>query len=67
MSPFNARIPEETVVAANETQAGIVDGPPRSSPGRSRTRPARNGSPPAPTLDDAGLLAMDWYVEGVQS
>ena len=66
MSPFNERIPEDVVAAANATQAGIVDGSAPAFAGPINDRDGTERAAAGTTLDDASLLSMDWFVEGVQ-
>jgi simple sugar transport system substrate-binding protein len=66
MSPFNERMSEEAVAAANTTQAGIVDGSAPAFAGPIVDRDGTERAAAGTALDDAALLEMDWYVEGVQ-
>ena len=67
MSPFNEKIPEDVVAAANMTQAGIVDGTAPVFGGPVVNQAGEEKAAAGSALDDATLLSMDWYVEGVQS
>jgi simple sugar transport system substrate-binding protein len=66
MSPWGKSMTPEAIAVAEATQAGIIDGsaPVFAGPivDRDGTERAASGA----TLDDAAVLAMDWYVEGVQ-
>ena len=66
MSPFNETMPEDAVAAANATQAGIVDGSAPVFAGPIVDRDGTERAAAGATLDDAAVLAMDWYVAGVQ-
>ncbi len=67
MSPFNEKIPEEVIAAANETQAGIVDNSAPVFAGPIKDQAGAEKVAAGATLDDGSVLSMDWYVEGVQS
>ena len=67
MSPFNEKIPEDVVAAANMTQAGIVDGTAPVFGGPVVNQAGEEKAAAGSALDDATLQSMDWYVEGVQS
>jgi basic membrane protein A and related proteins len=67
MSPFSDAIPAEVVEAANETQAGIVDASAPAFAGPILDQAGEEKAAAGIVLDDAAVLAMDWYVEGVQS
>ena len=67
MSPFNAKMGEDVVAAANATQAGIVDGSAPVFAGPILNQAGEEKAAAGATLDDAAILSMDWYVEGVQS
>ena len=67
MSPFNEAIPDDVVAAANMTQAGIVDGSAPVFAGPIVNQAGEEKAAAGTTLDDAAVLSMDWYVEGVQS
>ncbi|MFO1211051.1 MAG: BMP family ABC transporter substrate-binding protein [Amaricoccus sp.] len=66
MAPFNPAIPADTVAAAKETEAGIVDGSAPAFAGPITDRDGKERAPAGQTLDDATVLKMDWFVEGVQ-
>ncbi len=66
MSPLNESIPEDVVAAANATEAGIVDGSAPVFAGPINDRDGTERAAAGTTIDDADLLKMDWYVEGVQ-
>ena len=66
LRPTN-EMPEDVVTAANATQAGIVDGSAPVFAGPIRNQAGEEKAAEGSTLDDAALLSMDWYVEGVQS
>jgi simple sugar transport system substrate-binding protein len=67
MSPYNERIPADVVAAAEATQAGIVDGSAPVFAGPIADVEGTERAAAGATLDDAGVLSMDWYVAGVQS
>jgi simple sugar transport system substrate-binding protein len=66
MSPFNERMSEEAIAAAEATQAGIVDGSAPAFAGPIVDRDGTERAAAGATLDDQALLTMDWYVAGVQ-
>jgi simple sugar transport system substrate-binding protein len=66
MAPFNEKIPEDVVAASEATQAGIVDGSAPAFAGPIKDRDGTERAAAGTTLDDAAILGMDWYVEGVQ-
>jgi simple sugar transport system substrate-binding protein len=66
MSTFNQLMPEDAIAAANLTQAGIVDGSAPAFAGPIVDRDGTERAAAGTTIDDAGLLSMDWYVAGVQ-
>ena len=66
MSPFNEKVTEQATAAANETQAGIVDGSAPAFAGPITDRDGKERAPAGSALDDAALVKMDWFVEGVQ-
>ena len=65
MAPYNERMPSEVQSAADAVVAGLIDGSSHSFSGkivdRDGTIRQEGGN-----MDDGGLWAMDWYVEGVQ-
>ena len=67
MSPFNERIPEDVIAAADATEAGIIDGTAPAFAGPIKDQAGEERVAAGATVDDEGLLSMDWYVEGVQS
>ena len=67
MAPFNDRIPEEVVAAANETSARIIDGTGPVFAGPIKDQAGEERIAAGATATDEELLSMDWYVEGVQS
>ena len=67
MSPFNEKIPADVVEAAKMTEAGIVDGSAPVFAGPILNQAGEEKAAAGTTLDDAAVLSMDWYVEGVQS
>jgi simple sugar transport system substrate-binding protein len=66
MAPFNDKIPDDVVAAANDTQAKIVDGSAPAFGGPITDRDGKERAAAGSALDDETLLKMDWYVEGVQ-
>jgi simple sugar transport system substrate-binding protein len=66
MSTFNQLMPEDAIAAANLTQAGIVEGWAPAFAGPIVARDGAERAAAGTTIDDAGLLSMDWYVAGVQ-
>jgi basic membrane protein A len=67
MSPFNEKIPAEVVSAAKATEAGIVDGSAAVFAGPIVNLAGEEKAAAGAALDDAAILSMDWYVEGVQA
>ncbi len=62
---YNEKIPAEVVAAAEEVKQGIVDGSLHPFTGPIVDNAGTERVPAGETIDDAGLWAMDWYVEGV--
>jgi simple sugar transport system substrate-binding protein len=64
---YNEKIPAEVVAAAEEVKQGIIDGSLNPFTGPIVDNTGTERVPAGQTLDDAGLWAMDWYVEGVKA
>lgn len=64
---YNEKIPADVVAAAEAVKTGIVDGSlnPFTGPIVDNTGTERVAA--GEVIDDAGLWAMDWYVEGVNA
>jgi basic membrane protein A len=67
IGPYNEKIPADVVAAAEAVKAGIVDGSLNPFAGPIVDNTGTERVPAGQTLDDAGLWAMDWYVEGVKA
>lgn len=66
MSPYNSAIPEEIVALAKQAEADIAAGKLHPFTGPIKNQAGELVVPEGEVLDDAKLLSMDWYVEGVQ-
>ena len=64
---YNAKIPAEVVADAERVKNGIVDGSLHPFTGPIVDNQGAERVAAGETVDDAGLWAMDWYVEGVQA
>lgn len=64
---YNEKIPAEVVEAAEAVKNGIADGSLHPFTGPIVDNTGTERVPAGETIDDAGLWAMDWYVEGVQA
>ena len=64
---YNEKIPAEVVAAAEAVKNGIVDGSLHPFTGPIVDNAGTECVPAGQTIDDAGLWAMDWYVEGVKA
>lgn len=64
---YNAKIPAEVVADAERVKNGIVDGSLHPFTGPIVDNQGAERVAAGATVDDAGLWAMDWYVEGVQA
>ncbi len=67
MAPYNKSIPADVVAAAEATQAAIVDGSAPVFAGPINDQSGAEKVAAGSAMDDASLLSMDWYVQGVQS
>ncbi len=67
MAPYNERIPEDVVAAAEATRNGIADGSAPVFAGPITDQSGTERVAAGEQIEDAGLLSMDWYVAGVQS
>src|SRR5690606_12794455 len=67
IGPYNEKIPTDVVAAAEAVKAGIVDGSLNPFTGPIVDNTGTERVPAGQTIDDAGLWAMDWYVEGVKA
>jgi simple sugar transport system substrate-binding protein len=67
MSPYNESIPADVVSAAEATQAAIADGSAPVFAGPITDTDGTERVADGAELDDAAILSMDWYVQGVQS
>ena len=63
---YNEKIPEDVIADAERVKQGIVDGSIHPFTGPIVDNTGTERVPEGETIDDAGLWAMDWYVEGVQ-
>lgn len=66
MGPYNEVLPEAVVAMAQEAEAAIADGSLHPFTGPIIDQSGELRVPEGETLDDAALLSMDWFVEGVQ-
>jgi len=66
MGPYHEDIPTEVVALAEEAEAAISAGTLHPFTGPIRNQSGEVVVPAGETLDDAALLSMDWFVEGVQ-
>ena len=64
---YNEKIPADVVAAAEAVKAGIVDGSLHPFTGPIVDNAGTERVAAGATVDDAGLWAMDWYVEGVKA
>lgn len=67
MAPYNEIIPADVVQAADAVKAGIIDGSVHPFAGPITNQAGEQVVAEGETLDDAALLSMDWYVDGVQA
>jgi len=67
IAPYNPRLPQEVVEAAERVRRGIVEGTFHPFAGPIRDRKGELRVPEGQVLSDEELLKMDWYVEGVQA
>lgn len=67
MAPWNPRIPPEVVKAAEAMRDAQADGSVRIFSGPIVDQKGTEKVPAGSSLDDPTLLALDWYVAGVQS
>jgi simple sugar transport system substrate-binding protein len=67
MAPWNERIPPEVVKAAEAMRDGQADGSVKIFSGPIVDQKGTEKVPLGSALDDPTLLALDWYVAGVQS
>jgi basic membrane protein A len=63
---YNDKIPEDVVADAERVKQGIIDGTIHPFTGPIVDNTGTERVPEGETIDDAGLWAMDWYVQGVQ-
>ena len=67
IGPYNEKIPADVVAAAEAVKNGIVDGSINPFTGPIVDNTGTERVPAGEVIDDAGLWAMDWYVEGVKA
>jgi basic membrane protein A len=67
IGPYNEKIPADVVAAAEAVKDGIVDGSINPFTGPIVDNTGTERVPAGAVVDDAGLWAMDWYVQGVQA
>lgn len=67
IGPYNEKIPADVVEAAEAVKNGIADGSLHPFTGPIVDNTGAERVPAGETIDDAGLWAMDWYVEGVNA
>ncbi|MHA6691136.1 BMP family ABC transporter substrate-binding protein [Devosia sp. A449] len=67
IGPYNEKIPADVVAAADAVKNGIADGSINPFTGPIVDNTGAERVPAGAVVDDAGLWAMDWYVEGVNA
>ena len=67
IGPYNEKIPADVVAAAEAAKNGIVDGSLHPFAGPIVDNQGKERVAAGQVIDDAGLWAMDWYVEGVKA
>ncbi len=67
IAPYNPRLPEAVVAAAERVRKGILDGSFHPFAGPIRDQKGELRVKEGEVLSDEELLKMDWYVEGVQA
>lgn len=66
MGPYGAKVPEDVRAAADAVREGQIDGSFHIFTGPIKDNTGAERVPAGVTMTDAELLAMDWYVEGVE-
>ncbi|GLQ06144.1 BMP family ABC transporter substrate-binding protein [Sneathiella chinensis] len=66
LAPYNEAIPADVVAMAEETRKAIMDGSVKPFAGPFNKQDGTEAVAAGAELDDAALLGMDWYVEGIQ-
>ncbi|MGI9452387.1 MAG: BMP family ABC transporter substrate-binding protein [Geminicoccaceae bacterium] len=66
MAPYGDAVPVDVASAADELQAGLVDGSLHPFTGPINNQAGEQVVAEGETTSDEDLLKMDWYVEGVQ-
>lgn len=67
IAPYNPRLPQEVVEAAERVRKGIIEGTLHPFAGPIYDQKGQLRVPEGRVLSDEDLLKMDWYVQGVQA